>query len=422
MIVPENVLSQQTNPKRRRSRASAFLLIVWWSVAGLVGAVLMAIYVRPSTASGVGVGKAATRETTAAVRSAATATRSSFPVVPVGAREPPRGRGKVPTAPFLNGRLSFTIDVGGVGKTSHRSDYDRLALFVLPGEGLDFAPKAWRPGERASITGPSATGRIDLAGEALPVSEPKFALTAKGGDVEVSGQGRWRWQAGAVPSPTSVKIERLDTGEVMNLVVFVMVPASSVTGGKLNGYRIDDYPAEALRGNPIYLPPQGFVELTAANLDTRVSPHFTLRQFVCKQASGYPKYLILESALLLKLELLLELVNAADIRTDSFAVLSAFRTPFYNREIRNTLYSRHQWGDAADIFIDVDGNGWMDDLDGSGAVDLADADVLYRFIEHLSDQPWYRPFEGGLGLYAPSPSRGPFVHVDVRGSKARWTA
>ena len=47
--------------------------------------------------------------------------------------------------------------------------------------------------------------------------------------------------------------------------------------------------------------------------------------------------------------------------------MSGYRTPFYNRSIGNqTRFSRHVYGDAADIYADDDGDGKMDDLDGDG--------------------------------------------------------
>jgi len=62
----------------------------------------------------------------------------------------------------------------------------------------------------------------------------------------------------------------------------------------------------------------------------------------------------------------------------------------------------------------------MDDLNGNGREDVGDAQVLYRLVDDLRDDTWYQPFLGGLGLYGPKPHRGPFVHVDVRGTSARW--
>ena len=72
-----------------------------------------------------------------------------------------------------------------------------------------------------------------------------------------------------------------------------MVPATRVKNGFLNGYRIGTYPATPLKGNPM-LPARrrGFIEVTKENQDTKVSPHFTLKQFLCKEDTtrAFPKY------------------------------------------------------------------------------------------------------------------------------------
>jgi len=62
----------------------------------------------------------------------------------------------------------------------------------------------------------------------------------------------------------------------------------------------------------------------------------------------------------------------------------------------------------------------MDDLNGDGRVDKADADTLYDFFEATASGEDFVAFEGGLGCYDSTPAHGPFVHVDVRGTRARW--
>jgi hypothetical protein len=209
------------------------------------------------------------------------------------------------------------------------------------------------------------------------------------------------------------------TGETVTLNAFVMVATTSV--GWLNGYRIGTYERRPLRGNPAYSRPVGFVEVTEANRGTLVAPDFTLGQFISKQPGRFPKYLVLRERLLLKLEMILEEARSFGVSATTFRVLSGYRTPFYNRSIGNeTRYSRHVYGDAADIFVDEDGDGVMDDLNHDGRVSLEDAEVLAAVVEGLSRKSWYQPFEGGLGVYPASRSHGPFIHVDVRGRPVRW--
>jgi hypothetical protein len=111
--------------------------------------------------------------------------------------------------------------------------------------------------------------------------------------------------------------------------------------------------------------------------------------------------------------------------------MSGYRTPFYNCAIGNVRYSCHQWGLAADVFVDRDEDGMMDDLNRDGRIDLADADLLYEIIEGIgaakvpavttaASAPASGHSAGGLAKYAATPAHGPFIHVDVRGRRARW--
>jgi hypothetical protein len=224
---------------------------------------------------------------------------------------------------------------------------------------------------------------------------------------------RWTWTAPQTPGLYPIHVASADRRDSATIQAFVLVPASRIRGEYLNGYRIGRYPARALRGLDIYQPPTGFVEVTRDNEDVFVSPHFRLKQFVCKQAGGYPKYIVLNEQLLQKLESLLALTNQSGYAASSFYVMSGYRTPAYNRALGNVPYSRHTWGSAADIFVDENGDGRMDDLNGDGRSDQGDADVLYRLFEGTQST-------GGLGKYDATAAHGPFVHVDIRDRKARW--
>ena len=76
------------------------------------------------------------------------------------------------------------------------------------------------------------------------------------------------------------------------------------------------------------------------------------------------------------------------------------------------------YGDAADIFVDADGDGKMDDLTGDGRVTLADARWLAGVAERV--EATHPSLTGGIGIYRANGAHGPFVHVDVRGNRARW--
>lgn len=237
------------------------------------------------------------------------------------------------------------------------------------------------------------------------------------GQAWTSSTKEWEWLAPDEPGVYPIRVED-GGGEFVHLNVLVMHDWSHIADGSLHGYAIGTYVSKPLRGDPAYLPPEGFVEATA--LDVLVSPHFTLGQFLCKQP-GERRFLALSVPLVNKLEALLQAVNEAGIATTSFHVMSGFRTPAYNAAIGNkTVYSRHLWGDAADIYVDVDGDRQMDDLNGDGRSDVEDARVLYGLVEGLERAEAPTVPEGGLGLYRRNAAHGPFVHVDARGRSARW--
>jgi hypothetical protein len=253
-----------------------------------------------------------------------------------------------------------------------------------------------------------------------------YLLVARCGEIVEREPNSWLWKAPDTPGLYPISVERASWacgGEPASIVlnVFVLVPYDEMDGGSLRGYRIGYYPTPSQDDYPAYARPEGFVEVTEENMSTRVSPHFTLCQFLCKQEGQFPKYVVLDERLLLKLECALERVNELGIRCDSFHVMSGYRTPGYNRALGNGKYSRHLWGAAADIFVDMsprDGN--MDDLNGDGVVDLEDAAVLYRVIDEMCSEPEHQDLVGGLARYRENHAHGPFVHLDVRGHRVRW--
>ena len=76
------------------------------------------------------------------------------------------------------------------------------------------------------------------------------------------------------------------------------------------------------------------------------------------------------------------------------------------------------YGDASDIFIDNDGNGWMDDLNRDGKLNIRDAEVILAAVDRVERE--HPGLIGGAGVYAATSGHGPFIHIDVRGYRARW--
>lgn len=203
--------------------------------------------------------------------------------------------------------------------------------------------------------------------------------------------------------------------------VFTMRSFGQKVRAWLNGYRLGYWPQEKGRlRSEAYRNPDGFIEVTPENEDTRVSEHFRLKDFVSHGQNGvWPKYVVLREPLLDKLELVIEDLTDHGVDAEGMRIRSGFRTPAHNQAVRgegSARDSRHQFGDAADVFIDHTGSGRMSDLNGDRKVNFADVKMILDAVERVEAR--YPELVGGTGLY--TGRSGQFAHIDVRGVRARW--
>lgn len=212
---------------------------------------------------------------------------------------------------------------------------------------------------------------------------------------------------------------------IEDLRIVTLVPFSEKRQGRIGLYYLGNWPYEsgAKPRSQAYANPVGFIEVTPQNQNLYVSEHFQLRDFLTKdQPEVWPKYLLLDPKLLDKLELVILELQKDGVDVRHVAVMSGFRTPRYNHSGGNTAgranLSRHIYGDAADIFVDNDRDGWTDDITGDGRVDIRDAEKIAEAVERVHRK--YPSLAGGIGIYAACCGHGPFTHIDVRGYNARW--
>ena len=197
-------------------------------------------------------------------------------------------------------------------------------------------------------------------------------------------------------------------------VVAAMRPFDDKAGSTLNGYRIGTYLAERVRGRRERERPAGFIEVYPQFLDLAVSKHLRLRHFIThdNQTTVWPKYVALDPRLLDKLELILselERMNGAP-GTIELDVSSGFRTPAHNQLVRRAASdSRHQYGDAADVVIDANGN---------GRIDRNDHRLVSAAVETVEKK--HPDLVGGMGVYTSALYPVPYVHIDARGQRVRW--
>ena len=198
-----------------------------------------------------------------------------------------------------------------------------------------------------------------------------------------------------------------------SLLVAVMVPYSDKIGQSINGYRIGNY-RSGIDGEDAPPPPRGFIEVTPGTLGLAVSTHMRLSDLVThdEQQEQWPKYVALDTRILDKVELVLRRVGAfrgGHEQTVKINVNSGFRTPVHNQRVpRSARDSRHQYGDAADLAIDADGDGRVTARDGM---------LVALQVEQVEHD--YPKLVGGLGIYG-NLNGVPYVHLDVRGKRARW--
>ena len=208
---------------------------------------------------------------------------------------------------------------------------------------------------------------------------------------------------------------------VSGLTVAVMVPFTQKIGAMLNGYRIGTYLAERLGG--AHSLPEGFVQIDRDAVDLPLTTHLRLGDFIVHdEQQTWPRYAALSPRLLDKLELVISEVgrmhgeharrvsidgSEADLAVD---VHSGFRSPSHNRAVKRSAQdSRHQFGDAADVTIDADGD---------GRFTLADTRLVAMAVEAV--EAANPDLAGGMGLYTSRRYNTPYVHIDARGHKARW--
>ncbi len=254
-------------------------------------------------------------------------------------------------------------------------------------------------------------------------SDHKFKILTEHGSVETLDPLLFQWKAPAKSGHYPIKIENITTQDTLSLKAFVLEPLSNMHNGHLKGYLVGEYPQKARKNNPKYKAPKGLIAYDHSMKNLKISPHFKLSQFLCKQTSrSSDQYLLVHPELILKLERLLNNVRAKGIELPTFHVMSGYRTPAYNKELGNVPNSRHVYGDAADIYIDVNPkNNWMDDLNDDGKINKADANWLFDLAAKQDKTDAKDGLAGGIGSYKSKPGvRGPFVHVDSRGHKARW--
>lgn len=294
---------------------------------------------------------------------------------------------------FSQEKADFKLKYDG-----HKIPFKIFSIFVLPGEKIKLSAENSNQNSKFSYIG----------------SEGEFLYR----DGDTLG-----WKAPQKSGHYSLKIKdtKNNGNNEIKLNIFVLHPFEEKKNGYIDGFKIGSYPKIPADKNGHYKNPKGFLKIEKSMLDLKITPHFKLEQFLTNQTENFPHYVAVKESLLLKLEYLLKEYNKAGFDINTFGVVSIYRSPYFNKEIGNhSKHSRHIYGDAADIFIDNNGDGQMDDLNNDGKIDINDARVMADIAVRFDQNPKYSKLAGGVASYKSNCVRGPFIHIDTRGFHVKW--
>lgn len=298
--------------------------------------------------------------------------------------------GSMRTVPFASFLKTRTMPAASPSMDAYGASGEVKVRFALPGETLEYPLQI-----QGDPTGLTYTWvRV---GDSVAVGPPKPLAGAI-----LDGPGK--------PGFYRVVLVRGAAQSVIDgLAVAVLTPFEEKVGGILNGYRIGTYLSERVAGNRA--PPEGFMEIMPGDLKLQITKHLRVSDFVSQDnQKSWPRYAAVSPRLLDKLELVVaEIERWGEGQIDvALNVRSGFRSPDHNRTIRRAARdSRHQYGDAADVAVDVNGDGKFSSSD----IHMLGLAVEIVELKHPN-------LAGGLGMY--SRARTPYVHIDTRGKKSRW--
>lgn len=291
--------------------------------------------------------------------------------------------------------LSRALPFAAPSATAFGESGGVLLKFALPGESVEYPLDVH--GDPTSLT--YSWVRNGEGGSAQP-AQPLNGATVR---------------APTTPGFYRLALVRGDKRRIVEgLTIAVLVPFKDKEGAMLNGYRIGTYLSERIGTGQE--PPEGFLEINESDVNLPISKHLKVGDFLNHDSQEtWPRYAAVSPRLLDKLELVIsELARWHGGTVDNVQlaldVHSGFRAPDHNRTIaRAARDSQHQYGDAADVAIDANGDGKYTSMD-SRMVGLAVEIVELKHPDLV----------GGLGIYTSGHTRTTYVHIDARGKRARW--
>jgi hypothetical protein len=300
-------------------------------------------------------------------------------------------------------------------------------------------------------THPNLEDRIEIEWKSQgggTVSSPgegryEFNPPETGGDVRLAFRAKLKLTSAGSPPAT---LEGQTDLQMICPIAWAKLPQA--TQDLIGEYHVPGPKSTLAPYRNFYKRPTHFYRVTAENENLKVSPHFKLGDFdlhfdyttpSSPAINQFPQYIALNPNLVLKLEEILSGLQEHGIQIDYLGILAGFRSPAYNAWKKKQGgvggkytkgFSTHMYGCAADFFVDRDGDGVMDDLNGDGKIDQDDAAwVRDQVVDAIDCQTQEKNpgVVGACGIYPGHdvPDRDPQtpnLHVDVRGfGTPRWS-
>lgn len=322
---------------------------------------------------------------------------------------------------------------------------DGLVLAV-PGEKLDI--QIALPEDQAAEEQSRPTG--ETAVRAVMTAQKETSVAASAGAVEFLSPTELQWSVPEAPGLHTLDVEVLERYTVKRDMLAGATEADARKGtGRLavmvqypynrqedliGTYSIGVYPNEdghnvpsivaRLREN--YSPPEWFILVNEDTSDYKLSKRFRVSDFASPSEYGRSHYIAIQPELIAFLEALWDAAELRFGKTARVKILRAYLAPserlrLERRNVRYTEFSRYQYGDAAAIIVDTEGNDKLGDLNGDGRLDREDANVLADLVAEVKKEMGLR---GAVGVVdqpvEPNWPETPYVVVDLRGENTRW--
>jgi Peptidase M15 len=274
--------------------------------------------------------------------------------------------------------------------------------------------------------------------------KPAAEWRKSGGSLPSAGDKDAGWVLFTPQTPGSCFTihQPLGTGKVAAFKVYILHEAAVVKNKKNGTWRlrvdksvIGTYPnpitAKSWRvrmHSRLFAPPRFWMRITPKNQRELLAPHVQMGQMVgyitnkdkTKPKRRHTNWFPPNRPLVYKLELLTRELLSRKVKLTRLAVNSGFRAPFYNRRIGGSSFSRHIYGDAADVMVDEDGDEVCDDINADGKADHRDGLVIGQALRALEKAGHVKV--GGIGVYGfdGKDSVKSYSHFDSRGYLTRW--